>query len=325
MQGGGQSGGFFSPGNMWLGLGVIVLVFVAWRSFSPQPSAPTEPTATLEVTQHGQTQIVKVNRRDCLAQEGRVWAVIEGGVECMSYVTAGAITGSDPVLVYFSGDVPEGMLAEASQASARAPNQRRAERTAETFGVSTVIVGRPGLMGSSGFHFKGGRRDEAQVIDATIDALKDKLQIRRLALAGQSGGARIIAQLMVSGRRDIACAGMASGAYDVPRLVGGGRSSTNIFGDPGQRYLVPLLAAERVVSDPGRRSFVIGDTRDKITPFTEQKQWAEKLAALGHHAVLIEAQAKDPEFHGLSEKALTAAALCAKGTSDAEIRRAVQG
>lgn len=118
---------------------------------------------------------------------------------------------------------------------------------------------------------------------------------------------------MVLGRRDIARAAMASGAYDVPRLRGGGTSRTNIFGDPGSGYLVPMLKAADIPVIPGRRMFVIGDPRDKIAPFSEQKAWADKLAALGHQVLLIEAQAKDPEFHGLSEKALTAAALCAKG------------
>ena len=68
---------------------------------------------------------------------------------------------------------------------------------AERHGVPVVVIGRPGLMGSSGFHIIGGQRDEAHVMDAALGAIQQKLGIRRFALAGQSGGARIVAQLMI--------------------------------------------------------------------------------------------------------------------------------
>ena len=82
--------------------------------------------------------------------------------------------------------------------------------------------------------------------------------------------------------------------------------------------------AEKVVADAGRRSFVIGDPRDTRTPFPEQRAWSEKLASLGHHVALIEGVATDPEHHGQADEALAAAALCAKGRSDDEIRAAVK-
>jgi predicted esterase len=178
-------------------------------------------------------------------------------------------------------------------------------------------------MGSSGFHLLGGRRDEGLVIDAAVDSLKERLGIRRLALAGQSGGARIIAQLMVIGRRDIACAAMGAGAYDVPRLRGGGTSTTNIFGDPGRRFLVPIRQAGEIPVVPGRRLFVIGDPRDQVAPFSEQKDWADRLTSLGHSVQLIEAKAKDPQFHGMTEKSLIAAGMCMAERNDADIRQAV--
>ena len=72
------------------------------------------------------------------------------------------------------------------------------------------------------------------------------------------------------------------------------------------------------------RVLVIGDPRDKVAPFNEQKAWADKLAALGHHVQLIEAKAKDSEFHGMSDKAIAAAGMCLSEKSDAEIRAAVE-
>ena len=43
------------------------------------------------------------------------------------------------------------------------------------------------------------------------------------------------------------------------------------------------------------------------------------MQALGHHAVLLEGTARDPEHHGLSTTALQVAAMCASGKSDQEI------
>ena len=72
------------------------------------------------------------------------------------------------------------------------------------------------MLGSSGVHMAGGRRDDVHVIDAALDDLNRRFGIKRLIMAGQSGGSRMIAQLLVMGRRDIVCAVMGSGAYDVP-------------------------------------------------------------------------------------------------------------
>lgn len=308
---------------MWLGLGVFALMLVGWKAFAPGPDTSKPPVALRTIIDGAGARTVQLTRADCLRLEDRVWVTLEDGVECIAFVSSPGAQGASNVVVYFSGDVPESQYPAETQDSARANYQRRADTWASRLGVPVVIVGRPGLMGSSGYHQLGGRRDEGHVIDAALDAVKEKLSLRRVTLAGQSGGARIIAQLMVIGRRDIQCAAKGSGAYDIPRLRGGGTSSTNIFGDPGRRYLVPMRQVENVARSSERRSFVIGDPRDTVTPFNEQQAWADKLAGLGHHVQLIESVAQGPDYHGMSEKALTAAAMCAQGRSDPEIRAAV--
>jgi hypothetical protein len=318
-----QNDGFLGAQSVWIGIAVAAAMFFGWRAFGPQPERSEAPVALLNVGSGADARVDKLTRAQCLAMEDRVWAVMSDGVECLAYAASPDAQGAGTALVYLGGDVPEGQLAGATQETSRQSAQRRASAWAAEKGVPVVILGRPGLMGSSGFHLLGGRRDEGFVIDAGLDALKEKLGIRRLALAGQSGGSRIIAQLMVIGRRDISCAAMGAGAYDIPRLRGGGTSRTNVFGDPGKSFLVPMLKAGDIPAQSSRRSFVIGDPRDKVAPFEEQKAWADKLSSLGHHVQLIEAKATDPDFHGMSAKAVAAAALCMQDKPDPDIRRAV--
>lgn len=315
--------GFLSVQSMWVGLAVAAVAMFGWRSFAPQPDTAQAPVAFLNVGSGADAHVDKLTRADCVAREGRVWAVTSDGVECIAYVASPSAQGAGTVLLYLSGDYGENELAGSKQETERQSYQRRASAWAEQRGVPVVVLGRPGLMGSSGFHMLGGRRDEGQVIDAAIDALKQTLGFRQIALVGQSGGARIIAQLMVIGRRDITCAAMGSGAYDLPRLRDGGTTGTNIFGEPAKRFMVPMLRAGEIPVVPGRRGFVIGDPRDQVAPFSEQKAWAEKLATLGHAVLLIEVQAKDPEFHGTTDKSVLAASLCMQDKSDAEIKAAV--
>ncbi len=319
-----NNSGFFGAQSMWLGLGVAAALMFGWRLIAPgETDAPAGPVAILNVGSGAEARVEKLTRAQCLQREERVWAVTSEGVECIAYVTSPGIQGASTAIVYLGGDVAEAQLTGTAQESARTGMQRRASVWAAQHGVPVVVVGRPGLLGSSGFHLLGGRRDEGYVIDAAVDALKERLGVRRLAFAGQSGGARIIAQLMVIGRRDIACAAMGAGAYDLPRLRGGGTSRTNIFGDPGRSYLVPMLRAGEIPSLSSRRSFVIGDPRDQVAPFSEQRAWGDKLGSLGHHVLIIEAKAKDPEFHGMSEKSMIAAGMCLAEKNDADIRAAV--
>lgn len=316
-------GGSFGPERMWPLLAAVAVVLLGWKLIAPAPE-PERDVALLNVIEHGVGRVEKITRSACERSEGRVWVTLDDGVECISYVSAGNVTGAGSALVFLNGDVPDDRIEKHASAASRVEEQGFADRTAQRFGVPVIIIGRPGLMGSTGFHMPGGMRDEAMVINGALAALRERFRLRQLALAGQSGGARIVAQLMVLGQHDIVCAAMGSGAFDVPRLRGGGTSRTDVFGDPGRRYLVPMLEVGRIGRADHRRTFVIGDTDDTVTPFPEQRAWAEKLSAAGHHARLIEANAKDLTHHGMARQAIAAAALCARGRSDEEIVSAVR-
>lgn len=307
--------------RMWYVIAAVALAAIglSWMRQAARP-VPAEPVAIVAAHDGPKTRTETLTRSQCLAQPNRVWVALEDGAECIAYIAPdGGTSGHATAVLFFEGDVPDADLAPARMSRIVAAYQRRVTEAQTHFGLPFIVVARPGLMGSSGFHLIGGLRDEGEVMNAAIDGIKQRYGYQRLVLAGQSGGARIVAQLLVLGRRDVLCAVMGSGAYGVPLARRGGHIATNIFGEPGRRYLVPLHHADRIASSPDRRAFVIGDPRDKRTPFPGQREWAEKMQALGHHAVLLEGTARDPEHHGLSATALQVAAMCAGGRSDQEI------
>ncbi len=320
-----RSGGAGHPNTIWMIVVVSALALFAHKYWQSTSSHAAIAVLHSEAPDGPRSQTITEN--DCKTAKDRLWVTDPDFTECIAYVVAGAPDSGrasrDTAVIFFNGDVPAAERRDETSPAIRDRAQAWANRFAAAHGVTTVMMGRPGLMGSTGFHQAGGMREDAYVMSRALDLLRDRLGVRRFAMAGQSGGARLIAQLMVLGRNDIDCAAMASGAYDTPGIKGGGTVRTNIWGVPGRRYLVPMHEADNLLTSPGRRSFVIGDVQDQVVHFTGQKAWADKLIALGQHAILIEAQGSGAEHHGLAVAALTAAAACASGLSDSEIRAQV--
>ena len=312
------------PNVIW-GVVAVGLALLAGTKYWQSSTPPGEPIAMLRTQDQNGSTSVRVTERDCKGRQDRIWVATEDFAECIAYVVAKAAQPNDTAVLFFNGDVPLERRSDQHSPSTRDGALAMAAKLAERYGVTAIILGRPGLMGSTGFHQAGGMREDAYVMNLAVDMLRDKLSLRRLAMAGQSGGSRLIAQMMALGRRDIACTAMGSGAYDTPQQTSGSRVSTNIWGQPGRRYLVPMHEAGKLPQVRDQRNFIIGDRQDQIAGFPEQLAWFEKLQALGHNAVLIEARGNGDDHHGLAGAALAAAANCAIGRSDAEIKAVVAG
>ncbi len=309
----------FEPRNIWIGLALCVAAYLAYITIQPSQSPDGERVAYLRTTRGAVTDVTKVTQAACEATANRVWAIADSEVDCLAYVTAGKAAGGRTAFIYFHGDFPKDRQTAAQMARSVLGYQRRMQRLADELKMPAFAIARPGVMGSTGFHVIGGVRKEHQLIASAVDTLKQRYGFDRLVLGGQSGGARVVAQLLTSGRRDIDCAAMASGAYGIPGRKGGGRMSTNIWGDPSKSYLIPLRSIDGVVHDDRRRLFVVGDRRDKRTAFAEQREWADALRRAGHHAVLVEAPGGGKEFHSLGSVAMRIAGMCVGGKSDGVI------
>lgn len=311
----------FDPRSIWTVMGFCVAAYLAYTSLQPSIPANAERAAYLRTTVNGKTNVTKISHDECISTKQRLWAEAGDEVECIAYITSKEQPRGDKALVFFHGDFRKDNQTAVKMRGSERGYQRRADLLAEVYKLPVYIIARPGVMGSTGFHVIGGVRAEHRVIAAAITALKQRHGIRHLALAGQSGGARLAAQLLASGRTDIQCAVMASGAYGIPHARRGGRMPTNIWGEPSHSYLIPLRNIDGVSPDPRRRVYVIGDPRDKRTPFPEQREWAEALQNAGHHAVLLTAAGGGEDHHYLSQVSLDVAGMCAADKSDQAIRQ----
>jgi predicted esterase len=312
-----------TPNRVAMFCGAVVAAWFISKQLQPAPIPPGEQGAVVTEGYGANVSQRLMLRAECLSKPNRMWLVADNQPECIAFIAPDRQPEGATAVMFFEGDVPEGERQRFDQESPQT-YKRLAQEMADQYKVPVFVISRPGLMGSSGMHLPGGHRNEATVMDQAVNELKRVAGVRRLALAGQSGGARIVAQLMTLGRNDIACAAMGSGYYSLPLLRGGGTVQTNIFGTAPRRYLIPMDNVQGVLGTRDRRAFIIGDTRDVRTPFPQQEAWAKALETAGHHAVLVKAQGSGSEFHGLGRVAFDAAGRCASGQSDREIIAAAE-
>lgn len=171
-----------------------------------------------------------------------------------------------------------------------------------------VIIGRPGTMGSSGDHTQKYWRTEARIMDATVDALEAKYGFSRVVLAGHSGGALLVANMLAK-RQDVACAVMASGAIALTHYA----VDINMHADIAGLWEDPLDSVG-----------AIKDTRQPLIVFTgendlrrPEKYQAEYAAGLKAHSLNVYywVLVKKGDPHDTRMQALQIAKDCAAGKS----------
>jgi hypothetical protein len=309
------------PRRMWALLAVVVALLAVHRYTVINGG---QPVAMLNIIDDSGTHQRVVTETDCIGTLSGLWIEHAGRFHCIAYVgPIPAQAGNGKAVIFFGGDIPDDQKAEQTTLTYRKYLERVSQDLTEAHEIAVIRIGRIGTMGSTGYHDLGGSRIDAEVMDQAVNQIKRIYGLRQVGLAGQSGGSRLVAQLLALGRSDVVCTAMASGAYDVPRTtIGGRRALTNIFGETGTSYMVPMRNVETISRSTSRRDFVIGDPLDKITQFDEQRAWADKLRDMGHKVMLIEAKARDEKNHGLGIAAMRAAATCAKGLDDREVAAA---
>ncbi len=308
------------------------------RPVRPQPQAQTaaatpvptltRPVAPAAVEHTSQLTAEGASKQLCEAAPDRVFIRHDLGTACIAYYATSNRTQYRPAVIYFEGDVPAADTLKPNFSQKYLTNMRQVfGQLAERSGVRFVFIARPGLFGSSGNHAARRSAGEMLTMDAAVDAVKARLKLGEIVLAGQSGGSTVGAALLTLGRRDVACAVLGSGLLSVVEIEHAHRVRERLpdikpallqvlLFDPTDR----LDWIERLQA---RRIFVLGDPTDTRTPFRQQRQFAERVRALGHHATAIEVAGEGELMHGVAHHTLPAAALCARGADEAAIRQSV--
>ena len=289
-------------------------------SFAASPELPQTPSLA------DPSVFDAVAPEACESWPTRVFVRTKYGTECVEFYTSPMPKDVSVAVFNFHGDFVETVLNSPNGGrSIMGHLNRSADAAAAKYGIPFINISRPGVLLSTGNHFKRREPKEFASMNAAIDMIKERYGIEKIALAGQSGGGSIVGGLLALGRTDIVCAVPGSGAFDLPQLAG---LRAQIAGKPyteedrkrySARFFSPAENVQHVVADAARRIFVIGDPRDQNTYFVQQREFAERLQTAGHHARVLYAPAADKLRHGVTQFAVDVAGLCAIGTSDTEI------
>jgi hypothetical protein len=304
----------------------------AWLALAPTTAAAQFQNSTKRPATTAPTgQLDAVSPETCERTPLRVFVTTSQGTECISYYVSGGMPATVPqAVIHFHGDFPrELMMAPDRSAAMGRSFQVRADRAARKFGMPYIYVVRPGLLNSSGDHLKRRQAKEFLTLNAAVDRIKQRHSIDRIAIAGQSGGGSVVAALLSLGRTDVACAAPGSGAFDVVGLY---QTRSTLSGRPPTdrqlqiyraRFYSPIEHIAEIPKDATRRLFVVGDPRDKNTFFAQQRDYAYRVKAAGHHAVLLYAPGAGIKKHSVGGIADEVAGLCLQGKTDEQIEAAV--
>jgi hypothetical protein len=266
---------------------------------------------------------VTITRQQCAAIEQAVWVNVAGRDFCVRYYvsTAGG-EGARP-LVFLQGDyfgkLDPKTWTWVDPSDARDIDTDDLTRMADGFSkmakTTAIYLGRIGVEGTSGNHTSRKTLLELRLMNAALDAIKQRYGFEGFHLVGQSGGSKLVAGL-IEMRHDIGCAVSGSGPLATP---GGGPKG----GDPARTFFdvtqnIPQLAQNRAL-----RVLLVTDPADKRVPIAMQAAFADKMRQAGRQVPEFMVEATDEEHHGVVAYSELVAAGCVLGKSDQDIARAV--
>jgi pimeloyl-ACP methyl ester carboxylesterase len=192
-------------------------------------------------------------------------------------------------------------------------------RTADAFSrmskTTAIYLARMGVDGSSGHHIFRKTLLELHLMNAALDALKQRYGFEGFHLAGQSGGSMLVAGL-AGIRRDVACAVSGSGRLAV--------SYSFKAKEPGRNYFEPIDYIAAMAKNPSLRFVMVADKTDEIVAVNQQSGFVAKMRRAGLHIPQFFVAATDDYHHGVVSYTELVAAGCVLGKSDTEIATAVE-
>src|SRR6266446_6421985 len=191
-------------------------------------------------------------------------------------------------------------------------------KTADAFSkmakTTAIYLARIGVDGTSGNHVFRKTLLELHLMNAALDAIKQRHGFESFHLAGQSGGSTIVTGL-AAGRSDIACAVSGSG-----RLMTSYYSSST---DPARTRVNPLEFIPSIAHNQSVRFIMVTDSADRSAPAKEQTPFAERMHQAGRDIPQYFVIETDDYHHDVVRYTELVAGGCALGKSDADIATAV--
>jgi len=184
--------------------------------------------------------------------------------------------------------------------------------------TTAIYLARIGVEGTSGNHTSRKTLLELNLMNAALDAIKQRHGFEGFHLVGQSGGSKLVGGL-IGLRHDIACAVAGSG----PMVVPGNSKGDPGHGDPGRTFFDVTQRIAQIAQNRALRILLATDPADKQVPIAQQRAFVDKLRQLGRSVPEFMVQATDEHHHGVLVYSRLIVAGCVLGKTDAEIAKAV--
>jgi hypothetical protein len=265
---------------------------------------------------------ITITRAQCDATEQTFWLNVHGRDFCVRYYLSTAGGESARPIVFLDGDqlgkinTKTWIWLEPGEAKDR--DTEDIKRTADGFSklakTTAIFLARIGVDGTSGNHLSRKTVLELDLMNAALDALKQRYNFEGFHVAGQSGGSKIAGGL-IGLRHDIACAVLGSGPLALP--------SSAKSADPGRTFFDPTAMAAQVAQNRLLRPYVVTDRSDKRVPLAQQSGYVDKVRRAGRQLPQFFVEAVDDLRHGVLTYTELVTAGCVLGRPEAEIARAV--
>jgi hypothetical protein len=265
---------------------------------------------------------ITMTRPQCEAIAQTVWLNVSGHDFCVRYYlsTAGG-EGPRPV-VFIQGDyfgkLDPKSWTWADPSDAKDINTDDLMKMADGFSklakTTAIYLARIGVEGTSGNHTARKTLLELRLMNAALEAIKQRYGFEGFHLVGQSGGSKLVGGL-IGLRHDIACAVAGSGPLATP-------GSPKIT-DPGRTFFDVTQSIPVITQNRSLRLLLVTDPADKKVPIAQQTGFVDKMRQAGRRVPQFFVEATDEDHHGVVVYSELVAAGCVLGRTDGEIARAV--
>jgi hypothetical protein len=265
---------------------------------------------------------ITMTRPQCDAIAQTVWVNVSGRDFCVRYYLSTAGGEAARPVVFIQGDyfgrLDPKTWSWADPSDAKDINTDDLMKMADGFSklakTTAIYLARIGVEGTSGNHTARKTVLELRLMNAALDAIKQRYGFEGFHLVGQSGGSKLVAGL-IGIRRDIACAVAGSG----PLAIGAGPKSA----DPGRTFFDVTQNIPAIAQNRSLRLLLVTDPEDKRVPIDQQAGFVDKLRQAGRQIPEFFVEATDDDHHGVVIYSELVAAGCVLGKTDGEIARAV--